>query len=118
MSIKVLSINIIIQNQIYADYNKLLGAYKIAHVLQRDYGINISVGFVFRQLFDSLNVVQSFSKKGYPFEMLATNVSSNTSKRKELTGEAITLCRSYSYPYLNILKLSITLRDHMALWEY
>ena len=102
---------------IYADYNKRLGAYKITYVLQRDYGINISVGrvyrlviswhisskanvelvitafknayekrnapyglmfhsdrgsqytaFTFRQLLDSLNVVQSFSKKGYPFD--------------------------------------------------
>ena len=34
--------------QIYADYNKRLGAYKIAYVLQRDYGINISVGRVYR----------------------------------------------------------------------
>ena len=34
--------------RIYADYNKRLGAYKIAYVLQRDYGINISVGRVYR----------------------------------------------------------------------
>lgn len=34
--------------QIYADYNKRLGAYKITYVLQRDYGINISVGRVYR----------------------------------------------------------------------
>ena len=33
--------------QIYADYNKRLGAYKITYVLQRDYGINISVGRVY-----------------------------------------------------------------------
>ena len=33
---------------IYADYNKRLGAYKIAFVLQRDYGIHISVGRVYR----------------------------------------------------------------------
>ena len=34
--------------QIYADYNKRLGAYKITYVLQRDFGINISVGRVYR----------------------------------------------------------------------
>ena len=34
--------------QIYADYNKRLGAYKITYILQRDYGINISVGRVYR----------------------------------------------------------------------
>lgn len=33
---------------IYADYNKRLGAYKITYVLRRDYGINISVGRVYR----------------------------------------------------------------------
>ena len=34
--------------QIYADYNKRLGAYKITYILQRDYGILISVGRVYR----------------------------------------------------------------------
>ena len=33
---------------IHADYNKRLGAYKITYVLRRDYGINISVGRVYR----------------------------------------------------------------------
>lgn len=33
---------------IHADYSKRLGAYKIAYVLKRDYGINISVGRVYR----------------------------------------------------------------------
>ena len=33
---------------IYADYHKRLGAYKITYVLQRDYGISISVGRVYR----------------------------------------------------------------------
>lgn len=33
---------------IYADYNKRPGAYKITYVLKRDYGINISVGRVYR----------------------------------------------------------------------
>lgn len=34
--------------QIYAHYNKRFGAYKITYVLQRDYGISISVGRVYR----------------------------------------------------------------------
>ena len=34
--------------QIYADTDKRLGAYKIQYVLLRDYGINISVGRVYR----------------------------------------------------------------------
>lgn len=33
---------------IYADYDKRLGAYKVQFVLKRDYGINISVGRVYR----------------------------------------------------------------------
>ena len=33
---------------IYADYNKRLGTYKITYILKRDYGINISVGRVYR----------------------------------------------------------------------
>lgn len=33
---------------IYADYSKRLGAYKIAYILERDYGIHISVGRVYR----------------------------------------------------------------------
>ena len=33
---------------IYADYDKRLGAYKVAYILKRDYGINISVGRVYR----------------------------------------------------------------------
>ena len=33
---------------IHADYQKRLGAYKIAYVLKRDYGIHISVGRVYR----------------------------------------------------------------------
>ena len=33
---------------IYSHYNKRLGAYKITYILQRDYGITISVGRVYR----------------------------------------------------------------------
>lgn len=34
--------------RIFSDYNKQLGAYKIFYLLQRDYGIDISVGRVYR----------------------------------------------------------------------
>lgn len=34
--------------QIYSDYDNFLGAYKITYILSRDYGINISVGRVYR----------------------------------------------------------------------
>lgn len=34
--------------QVYSEYDKCLGAYKMAFILKRDYGINISVGRVYR----------------------------------------------------------------------
>jgi len=40
---------------IYADYDKRLGAYKIAYIPGRDYGIHISVGRVYR-LMKSMNL--------------------------------------------------------------
>ena len=32
--------------KIHGDYNKRLGAYKITHILERDYGIKVNVGRV------------------------------------------------------------------------
>ena len=46
--------------------------------------------FSFRQLLDSLNVVQSFSKV-IPLTMLAANVFSSTSKKKKQIANVITL---------------------------
>lgn len=37
---------------IYADYDKRLGAYKSRYILERDYGIRISVGRVYRLMRD------------------------------------------------------------------
>ena len=48
--------------QIYADYNKRLGAYKITYVLQRDYGINISLGRVDR-LMNTMNLPKRSTEK-------------------------------------------------------
>ncbi|WP_246419077.1 IS3 family transposase [Caproicibacterium amylolyticum] len=50
--------------KIYADYNKRLGAYKITYVLQRDYGINISVGRVYR-LMRTLKLPRMSTEKPY-----------------------------------------------------
>lgn len=50
--------------QIYADYSKRLGAYKITYVLQRDYGINISVGRVYR-LMKNLKLPRMSTDKPY-----------------------------------------------------
>ncbi len=49
--------------------------------------------------------------------MLAVKVSSNISKKKKPTEKPITLCKSYSYPCLNILKDSTTPKDHMVHWD-
>ena len=40
--------------KIHGDYDKRLGAYKITHILECDYGINVSVGRVYR-LIQKLN---------------------------------------------------------------
>lgn len=50
--------------QIYADYNKRLGAYKITYVLRRDHGIHISVGRVYR-LMKTLQLPRMSTEKPY-----------------------------------------------------
>lgn len=50
---------------IYADYDKRLGAYKVQHILKRDYGINISVGRVYR-LMRSMELPQMSTIKPKP----------------------------------------------------
>ena len=47
---------------IYADYDKRLGAYKVKYILQRDYGIHISVGRVYR-LMDSMDLPKMSTEK-------------------------------------------------------
>ncbi len=48
--------------QIYNDYDNSLGAYKIRRVLERDYGINISLGRVYR-LMNSMNLPKRSTEK-------------------------------------------------------
>ena len=50
--------------QIYADYNKHLGAYKITYVLKHNHGINISVGRVYR-LIRTLDLPRMSTDKPY-----------------------------------------------------
>ena len=47
---------------IYADYDKRLGAYKVQYILKRDYGINISVGRVYR-LMNSMDLPKMSTEK-------------------------------------------------------
>ena len=48
--------------QIYTDYDNSLGAYKIRRVLERDYGINISLGRVYR-LMNTMNLPKRSTEK-------------------------------------------------------
>lgn len=70
--------------------------------------------FSFRQLLDSLHVVQSFPKKGILLTMRYVSVFSNISKRKKRTGEHIITYRNYRILSLNISKGFITPEDHIV----
>ena len=48
--------------RIYSDYDNSLGAYKIRRVLERDYGINISLGRVYR-LMNTMNLPRRSTEK-------------------------------------------------------
>ena len=50
--------------KIHGDYNKRLGAYKITHILNRDYGIKVSVGRVYR-LIQKLNLPTMSTSKPF-----------------------------------------------------
>lgn len=48
--------------KIVADYDKRVGAYKITRILERDYGIKISLGRVYR-LIKTLNLPRMSTQK-------------------------------------------------------
>lgn len=74
--------------------------------------------FLFRQLLDSLNVVQFFSKKGYPFDNACCECFLSTSKKKKQAANVTTPCKSCSYLSLSTSKDSIIRKDHMAHFIY
>lgn len=57
--------------------------------------------FSFRQLLDSLNVVQSFSKKGCPFDNACCECFFKYKKRKKPTGEHTIPPGNFSFPFLS-----------------
>ena len=73
--------------------------------------------FTFRQLLDSLNVVQTFSKKEYSFDNACYECFFKYFKKKKLAERPTTLCRNYSFLSLNILKNTIIPEDHTVLWK-
>lgn len=50
--------------KIHGDYDKRLGAYKITHILERDYGIKVSFGRVYR-LIQKLNLPTMSTSKPF-----------------------------------------------------
>jgi len=83
---------------IYADYNKRLGAYKIAYVLQRDYGIHISVGRVYRLMKNMQLPAMSTSKPKYIY---ATDTGDFHNRLKQLfTQKAPNLVWVSDFTYL------------------
>ena len=68
--------------------------------------------FSFRQLLDSLNVVQSFSKKGYPFDNAVCECFYKYLKKKKQTGEPTIPCRSCILLSLNTYKGFTIPEDH------
>ena len=71
--------------------------------------------FAFRQLLDCLNVVQSFSKKGYPFDNACCECFFKY--LKEEVNRKTYHCSNSSYQCSNTWKDSIMPRDHIVLSE-
>ena len=68
--------------------------------------------FAFWQLLDSLNVVQSFSKKAIPLTMPAVNASSSILRKKKQTVNATILYKNFNSLFLNLLKGTTIPKGH------
>lgn len=68
--------------------------------------------FSFRQLLDSLNVVQSFSKKGCPFDNACCECFFKYLKKKKPTGKYIIPLKNSGFPFSSTLKDTTTPNDH------
>lgn len=87
--------------QIYADYNKRLGAYKIAYVLQRDYGINISVGQVYR-LMKTLQLPRMSTDKPYKNYRHKDNGDYTNHLHQEFNQKAPNLVWTSDFTYIQV----------------
>ena len=67
----------------------------------------------FRQLLDSLHVVQSFSKKGYPFDSACCECFFKYLKKKKTTENAPLLWKNCSFLSLSILKDTTVRKDYI-----
>ena len=87
--------------QIYADYNKRLGAYKITYVLQRDYGINISVGRVYR-LMKTLQLPRMSTDKPHRRSNSTDNGSCTNHLKQEFNQKAPNIVWTSDYTYIKV----------------
>ena len=87
--------------QIYADYNKRLGAYKITYVLKRDYGINISVGRVYR-LMRNLKLPRMSTEKPYRSYKLKDNGVCTNHLHQEFNQKAPNLVWASDFTYIKV----------------
>ncbi len=86
--------------QIYSDYNKCIGAYKITYILSRDYGINVSVGRVYR-LMSSMNLPKMSTDK--PKRPKHTdNGDCNNHLRQEFNPNAPNLVWASDFTYIKV----------------
>ena len=85
--------------QIYADYNKRLGAYKITYVLQRDHGINISVGRVYR-LMKTLQLPRMSTEKPYRNYKHMDNGDCTNHLRQEFNQKSPNLVWASDFTYI------------------
>lgn len=86
--------------QIYSDYNKCLGAYKITYILGRDYGIHISVGRVYR-LMNSMNLPKLSTDKPHRGKYSA-NGECNNHLHQEFNQKAPNLVWASDFTYIKV----------------
>ena len=86
--------------QVYSDYDKFLGAYKITYILERDYGIHISVGRVYR-LMSSMNLPKISTDKPHRCKH-QDNGECNNHLHQEFNQKAPNLVWASDFTYIKI----------------
>jgi putative transposase len=86
--------------QIYSDYDKCLGAYKISYILGRDYGIHISVGRVYR-LMSSMNLPKMSTVKPHRYRH-RDNGECNNHLQQEFNQKAPNLVWTSDFTYIKV----------------
>lgn len=87
--------------QLCDDYNKRLGAYKITYVLQRDYGINISAGRVYR-LMKNLQLPKMSTEKPYKNHKHSVNGDCTNHLHQEFNQKAPNIVWASDFAYIKV----------------